>query len=636
MDSTRKPQPFRKLVEKFERGEISRRHFIEASTALGIGVGVSTFMANTAGAMSRGERLRNGYAFYQGADGTPSASPAAGAAAPPATGMENVTRGEGGELRIIQWQAATTANLHTATGTKDFLISDMILEPLMRYLPDGTIIPYLAAEVPSVENGQLAEDLTSATFKLREGVVWSDGTPFTSKDVKFTWEWVTTESNASVNFLPWSTISGVETPDDLTAVVSFAQPAANWFEPLTGGTYGSILPSHPFDDDPANRNEAFDVNPIGTGPFKIDTFSPNDQVVLSMNESYWQPTAPYFSSVIVKGGGDAASAARAVAQTGEYEYAWNLQVEPAVLDEMTQGDARGKIITVQGTSVERIHINFSDPNTEVDGQKSEVNTPHPFLTDLAVRQAMNKAVDRDTIANEFYGEGQPATPNILTGLEIFESPNTSWEFNTEAAAQILEDAGWVMDGDTRAKDGVALELSYATSVNQVRQKTQQVVKSAFEEIGIAVKLEQIDAGIFFGGEAGNEQNINHMYWDISMYTNNPVSTIPVSFFTSWYAGPDNENIAQQSNNWQGQNFQRYINPDFDAKYDELLTMTDAEQAYQALIEMNDILINDVVIIPEVNRAADKYAISNTLRDENVAVGPFELNYWNIANWNRPA
>lgn len=638
MDSTQKPQPFRNLVEKFKQGDISRRQFIEASTALGLGGAMATYFANATQVSAAGQTMRNGYAFYQGADGTPSASPAAGVNQVPSEGMEGVTQGEGGELRLIQWQAATSAFAHTATGTKDFLISDMILQPMLRYLPDGTIIPYLAAEVPSVENGQLAEDLSTATFKLREGIVFSDGEPLTSRDIQFTWEWISNTDNASVSFEAWTTIESIETPDDLTAVVTFKEPAANWFEPFTGYIFGPIMPAHSFDDDPTNRNESFDTNPIGTGPYKIDSFSPNDQVVLSMNESYWEPNAPFFSSVIVKGGGDAASAARAVLQTGEYEYAWNLQVEPDVLNQMLEGDARGELVTVQGQSVERIHINFSDPDTEVDGQFSHLGTPHPFLTDLAVRQAMNKAVDRETIASEFYGEGQPATSNILTGLDIFESPTTGFEFNLEAAAQILEDAGWVMEGDVRAKDGVELNVTYATSVNQVRQKTQAVVKSAFEEIGISVQLEQIDAGIFFGGEAGNDQNINHMYWDISMYTNSPSSTVPVSFFQSWYAGEGDEpgNVAQKENDWQGQNFQRYVNEDFDALYEQLLTITDSEEAFQTLIEMNDILINDVVIIPEVNRAADKYAISNELRNENIALSGFEGNYWNIANWNRPS
>jgi peptide/nickel transport system substrate-binding protein len=631
MASGQQAGTFRTLVDAFKRGEVSRRHFIEASAALGIGAPISFFIANTVAAGPG----RNGFAFYQGADGTPSASPAPGVAGIPTAGMENVTRGEGGELRLIQWQAATTAFIHTATGTKDYLISDMVIEPLLRYLPDGTIIPYLATEVPAVENGLLAEDLTSATFTLREGVTWSDGEPFTSRDVQFTWEWITTESNASVNILPWSAIASIDTPDDLTAVVTFNAPSANWFEPFVGGQYGGIIPAHVYGDDPANRNEGFDINPIGTGPYIIESFTPNDQVTLTMNESYWQPNAPYFSTIVVKGGGDAASAARAVLETGEYEYAWNLQVEPAILDDMLQGDARGTVKTVLGTNLERININFSDPNTEVNGQRSELNTPHPFLTDPAVRQAMNLAVDRQRIADEFYGFGQPPTANVVNGLPALESPNTSWAFDLEQAAQILEDAGWVMDGDTRAKDGVRLEVTYATSVNQVRQKTQAVVKDAFEEIGIAVRLEQIDAGIYFGGEVGNDQNINHFYWDINMYTNGPGSPVPVSYMIGWYAGPDNANIAQESNGWQGQNFQRWVNADYDALYEELVTATDAERAADLIIQMNDILIEEVVVIPEVNRSSDTYAISNELRDENVAEGAFELNYWNIANWNRP-
>lgn len=635
MDSTRKPQPFRKLIGKLEAGEISRRHFMAAAGALGVSSSLALVMANTAQAKAAGQPMRNGWAFYQGADGTPSASPAAGATgAAPAVGMENVTRGEGGELRLIQWQAATSAFAHTATGTKDFLISDMVLEPLMRYLPDATIIPNLVNEVPSVENGLLAEDLSAVTLNLLEGITWSDGEPFTSRDVQFTWEWITTEANASVNFLPWSNIASLETPDDLTVEITFDTPTANWSEALVGGIIGPIMPAHVFGDDPANRNIAFDTMPIGTGAFVIDEFNPNENVLLSMNENFRVANAPFFSNILVTGGGDAPSAARAVVQTGEYDYAWNLQVEPAVLQEMVSGDAVGQFVTVVGTSVERIHLNFSDPDTEVNGQRSEVNTPNPTLSDPAVRQAMNKAVDRETIATQFYGEGQPPTPNILTGLDIWESPNTSWEFDLEEAGQILEDAGWVMgDNNVRAKEGVELSLSYATSVNAARQATQAVVSRDVESIGIDVSLEQVDAGIYFGGDAGNEQNINHMYWDLSMYTNNPSTLVPSSFMTSWYAGPDNNNIAQESNNWQGQNFQRYVNPEFDALYDELVTLVDVEQAYDTLIAMNDILINDVVVIPQVNRAADLYAIANRLNNDNIAVGAFELNYWNVANWN---
>jgi peptide/nickel transport system substrate-binding protein len=362
-----------------------------------------------------------------------------------------------------------------------------------------------------------------------------------------------------------------------------------------------------------------------------------------MNENYREANKPYFSSVYIKGGGDAASAGRSVLQTGDYDYAWNLQVEPAILLDLAgisalgevSDDAPGMLVSEQGTSVERIHINFTDPNKEVDGQRSEMNTPHPFLTDLAVRQALNLAVPRQLITDEFYGLAARTSPNILTGLASFESPNTSWEFNVEAAAQVLEDAGWVMNGDVREKDGVQLVLNYGTTINQVRQKTQAVNKQAFESIGIKVNLDQIDAGIFFDSAAGNDRNSSHFYWDIAMWTNNPLSPVPTSYFPQWYAGPDRSNLSQKSNGWSGNNSQRWVNEEYDALYDKLVVQTTIEAASEVMIEMNDILIGEVVVIPEVNRPADTYAISQTLNNDNVALGVgFELSYWNIANWNR--
>jgi peptide/nickel transport system substrate-binding protein len=245
--------------------------------------------------------------------------------------------------------------------------------------------------------------------------------------------------------------------------------------------------------------------------------------------------------------------------------------------------------------------------------------------------------DFDALYDDLMVQTDPeAAANILAGLPSFESPNTSWEFNLEEANRILDEAGWVRDGDTRAKDGVELQVTYSTSVNAVRQKTQAVVKDAFNQIGIGVQLMQVDAGIFFDGSAGNDQNSAHMYWDIDMWTNSPDSPIPTTFMTSWYSGPDRENIAQKANDWQGQNYQRWVNADFDALYDDLMVQTDPEAAANILIQMNDLLIGEVVVIPEVNRGS-VFAIANDINEENIASGPgFELTFWNIANWNRVA
>jgi peptide/nickel transport system substrate-binding protein len=623
-----------RLYDSLKAGTISRRDFLHHAAATGIGAGAALFLANSAVIAGAGGS-RNGYALYPGQDGTPSASPVAGAGGFPDAGTENQTRGQGGELRLIQWQAPTTAAAHVNVGTKDFLAGTLVSEPLLNYLVDGSIVAQLATEVPSVENGLLSEDLKTVTFKLKEGVLWSDGEPFTAQDVVFTWQWIMNPGNSSVSIGVWEPIENIEAVDDLTVQVTFAEPSAAWFLPFAGNEAGPIYPSHVFGDDPNNPNDDFVTNPIGTGPYVIEEFRVNDQVTYVANENYREPNKPFFSNVLLKGGGEAAAAARAVCQTGEYHYAWNLQVEPAILQQIDEDGEFGTITVARGAGVERFNINFSDPNTEVDGQRSEMNTPHPFLADLAVRQALNVAIDRETISTEFYGEGQPVAKNILTGLEAFESPNTSWEFNAERAAQLLDEAGWVLnDEGIREKDGMEMRVSYATSVNAVRQKTQAVIKSNLEAVGIGVELEQVDAGIFFDSGEGNEQNISHFYWDVNMYTDNPTSPIPTSYLLAWYGGENRSNVAQASNSWQGQNFCRYVSEEFDAKFEELLVATDMDQAAQLLIELNDILISDVAVIPLVNRSVDTYAHSTDLRAENLELGPLhDITYWNIANWN---
>ncbi len=616
--------PFGTLFASLTTGKINRRQFIERSTALGVGAGVAIFCANAAQAAASGGS-QNGFAIY-GQGG--------GIAKAPDAGTANQTRGEGGELKLIQWQAPTVATTHVGNGTKDALAASLVLEPLMHYLEDGTLIPTLITEVPSVDNGLLAKDLKTVTYKLQPGVTWSDGEPLMAKDVVFTWKWITTPSNNALTYGFYAPIASVEATDDLTAVVTFKAPTATWFEPFSGSAFGAIYPAHKFKstDDP---NTAFQTAPVGTGPYKIDSFVPNDQVIYSINEHYREPNKPYFSKVNLKGGGDVASAARAVLQTGDYDFAWNLQLEPAVLEDMEKRGGKGKVVTVLGTGVERININFSDPNTVVDGQRSHLGTPHPIFSDIMVRRALNLAVPRDVIATQFYGAGQPPTANILTGSAAFTSKNTSWEYNLEKAGALLDEAGWTMDGNVRKKDGKEFAITYATNINEVRQKTQLVVKQAFTKLGIKVQLKQVDSGVFFDPSPGNEQNISHMYVDINMYTNGAGSPVPVSFMAGWYSGRNGSNIAQKENGWSGFNLTRYSNPDYDALYEQVLVETDIEQASALLIQMNDVLIDDVALIPEVNRSSDTYAISNDLRNENVMVGPgFEIDYWNIANWNR--
>src|SRR5215207_3356368 len=625
-----KPQgPLATLHKDLRSGKITRREFTLRALALGVGMPIISFIlrAETASATTASGTATRHIGWGVAAQGE---------AGPPAEGMDGRTRGEGGELKLIQWQAPSMLSPHVSTGTKDYLAATPILEPLMHYLPGGTIIPNLVTEVPTVENGLLAEDLKSVTYKLLDGVKWADGEPLTADDVLFTWQWVTDEANAATSAVVWGLIESMEVVDPQTVQVFFAEPNANWFEANAGTTWGAIYPKHVLDvEDGKAAHDAFLLNPVGTGPYKVESFSPNDQVVYVINENYREANKPYFETVNLKGGGDAASAARAVLQTGEYDYAWNLQVEPQILAELEQG-GKGVVVIGRGNSVERILIQFADPNTEVDGERAKLGTVNPTMGDKAVRQALNLSAQRDVISQQLYAgeEFEPPTANVLAGVPAMESPNTSWEFNVEEAKRILEEAGWTMQGDVRAKDGVELNITYVTSINPVRQKEQAIIKQALEQIGFRVELRQVDAAVFFDSSAGNEQNTSHFYNDLEMYTTGPTTPFPVDYMLTWYAGPENENIAQASNQWSGLDYSRYQNAEYDELLDQARLETDIAHAAELFIQLNDILINDVAVVPLVNRSSDTYGISTTLRDENVAVSPFEYNYWNIANWNR--
>jgi peptide/nickel transport system substrate-binding protein len=620
MNTTDRQHALRDLHDAFRHGRIDRRQFMALAGALGLGAGVVAMIAQNT-------------VIAQSATPDVGATPVALSTRPDA-GTEGQTRGAGGELRVLTVQAASALSVHNATGGKDIAAGSIISEPLLQYAPDTSLLANLVTQVPSQENGQLAADLSSVTFTLLPDLLWSDGEPVTAEDVVFTWEWNVDPDNQSIDAASWAIISNVEAVDDLTVKVTFAEPTLGWFQPF-GSNLGAIYPKHFWNGkDVQEANAAFSLDPVGTGAYVVEEFLPNDQVIYRVNEHYRESNKPFFDRIILKGGGDAATSLRAVTVTGDWDIAFTLQIDPTTL-EASLGD-KGAVYGPPGTGVEKIQFNFSDPNREVDGQRSQKDTPHPFLTDPAVRHAIATAIDRQTIADRLYG-GAPSNPpgrNILAGLGIYESPNTTWEYDPEKAAAILDDAGWTLSGDVREKDGVQLSLRYVTTVNAQRQKVQAVVKQNLEDIGFAAEIVSIDGSAFFDSAAGNEQNFTHFYSDMQEYTDGATSAFPLNYMKYWYAGPDDENMAQKSNDWTGTNKCRYRNADYDAAWEQISRVTTQEDAVALFVELNDVVINDVVEIPLVQVVADRFAVSNSIRAENIAPTAFGDTVWNIANWNR--
>ena len=606
--------PGQTLVSQLRNGEISRRQFAGAAAALGMAPALITAVSSRVAAQGATPALDDPFS----SDGRPNQE-----------GTEGQTRGAGGEVRIIQYQAPTILSPHVSTGYKDYDAARIVVEPLLDYLPDSSLFGVLLEEVPSIENGLLAEDGLSVTLRLQEGLLWSDGEPVTAEDIKFTIEWVLDTANAATARGSYEIIESVEVQDELTALVTFSAPNPFWFEPFTGYTNGPLYPKHILEVEGAHDN--FVINPIGTGPYKVESFTPNDEIIFVINENYREENKPFFDRVYLKGGGDAPAAARAVLQTEEFDFAWGPQVEPDVLQVMLD-EGLGAVVPVPPVNVERMAINHSDPWTEVDGQISEMNTPHPAFSDPAVRQAMMMGINRELIANEFYGMGATAAKDVINGDPLLDSPNTEYIYDPAAAAQVLDDAGWVLDGDVRAKDGVALDFVFCSPIASRRQKTQSVVKANLEEIGFKIQLDTVDSGIFFDASAGNDQSFNKFPWDLMLYIMPQGGIRPLSYMEQWYSGPNRENVAQASNDWSGSNNIRWINDEYDELWRATRAETDPEELVNKFVAMNDLVVNNHVIVPIVVVGGGSVA-SNRLRLRNLIGGAFSGSYCNIANWN---
>ncbi|GAB4112235.1 MAG: peptide ABC transporter substrate-binding protein [Roseiflexaceae bacterium] len=560
----------------------------------------------------------------------PAAEPTAAPAEPTAAPAEPAAAA-GGKLRILYWQAVTILNPHLASGTKDFDGATVILEPLARRNQSDELVPYLADEIPTIENGGVAADFSSVTWKLKSGVKWSDGSDFTADDVVFTWQYCADEATACTTASSFSLIDTVEAVDPTTVKITWKSPNPNPYVSFVGPN-GMILQKAQFGACIGEKAltdaacQAANASPIGTNAYKLKEFKAGDVVLYDRNPNYRNADNVFFDEVEIKGGGDATSAARAVCETGEVDYAWNLQVQKAVLEPILQG---GKCYSVAGGSfgIERVVVNFANPDPALGDKRSEPDQPHPFLTDPKVRQAINLAIDRKAIAEQLYGPTGEPTCNILVVPAPLNSPNTTCDRDVEAAKALLEEAGYTLNGSVREKDGVKLVVSFQTSINPLRQGEQAIIKANLAEIGITVNLRAIDAGVFFSGDPGNPDTLNKFYTDLQMYTNGPSDPDPVSYFEGWLCSK----VNAAENQWNAGNDGRYCNPEYDATYEAYTKEFDPAKRAELAIKLNDTIIADNAVIPLINRFTPQ-GVANDLKGPTYST--FDSVLWNIHEWSK--
>jgi peptide/nickel transport system substrate-binding protein len=586
----------RGLIDDVRIGRLSRRRFVQAMVGLGLTAPLAAQMVRASGV----------------------------AAQPKAPAFNPTKRGGGGHLKTLWWQAPTLLNPHFANGTKDQDASRIFYEPLAGFDPDGNITPILAAEVPSVSAGTLAKDLTSVTWRLKKDVAWHDGKPFTADDVVFNYEFVSDPATAAVTSGAYREISKIEKLDSHTVKLTFNKPQPFWSDAFCGNR-GMIIPKHHFEAfrGAKSREAPANLKPVGTGAYRCVDFKPGDIVKGELNASYHIPNRPFFDTMEMKGGGDAASAARAVLQTGEYDYAWNMQVEDDILRRLEQG-GRGRVNIWPTGNPEHIQCNFSDPWTEVEGERAHPKSMHPFLSDPAVRQALNLLVDRAAVQEQIYGRQGQTSANFLNAPSRFSSKNNRWEFNVDKANAVLDAAGWKRGADgIRAKDGKRLKMLYQTSINAPRQKNQQIVKQAAAKAGLELELKSVVASVFFSSDPANPDTFPHFFADLQMYNTTMTAPDPQYFmnqFCSWEA-------ASKANKYQGRNVTRFRNEEYDKVYRAADSEVDPVKRAALFIKMNDIVIQNVVVIPVLWR--------NGVSASSLQLAGMDLTGWDSTFWHLP-
>lgn len=554
-----------------------------------------------------------------------------GEAAPPSG-----EAGAGGTLTMIQWQAPSQANSLLSSGTKDLLAGSIVLEPLARFAPDGTLVPALAAEIPTVDNGGVAEDFSSVTWKLRDDVMWSDGTPFTADDVVFTFEYCSDELTGCTADI--TTVADVTADDEHTVTITFTDPQPYPYNDFVG--YAEVIVQRaqmePCVGEGASACSDQNFAPVGTGPYMVVELKPEDTVTYTMNPNYRGVAEgkPYFKDVVIQGGGDAEAAARSVLELGEADYAWNLQVAPEILQPM-EAAGNGVLSTGYGSNVEHINLNQTDPDADPPSEYNEDGSgQNPFFFQNAeFAKALSLAINRDNLVAVGYGPAGTPTCTMWP-VEGQASTNNDWCLtqDVDQANQILDDLGYTdTDGDgVREKDGEPLEFDFVTSTNAVRQSNQELIKADWEQIGVVANMSNADASLFFDGTSASDASIWKFFTDIEMFTNGSTTPDPAGYFVSWTI----DEIPTAAKGWPSSgNIPRQQSTEYDEAW-ATLSQTDVnDPGYVDLVkQVQDLQIESGAIIPLIYRG-NVSAIAADIEGFG-GVNGWDSEYWNIQDWYR--
>lgn len=530
----------------------------------------------------------------------------------------------GGTITLIIPEEPTTLNFYTSDAAITRQIADATSMTGLVVVDElGEFVPVLAVELPTEANGGLSADKLTVTWKLHEGLKWSDGEPLTSDDVKFTWEALADPaSGALAGTGGIDQIASIDTPDDQTVVVHYSTPYAGY---LAQFAYG-IFPRHA--TGPTSEMSSWEWNrkPVSAGPFVVTEWASGESITLERNPNYYLEGQPYLDKLIFRIVPEPAAQLALMMQGDAQVQLWP-GIDDAAEYDAVVGDLAHEEM-VPGVWNLAIDFNLSMP---FDGDPGPT-PPHPILGDLRVRQAIAHAIDYDTLVSDVLRNTvtQSTTP-FAYGWYQCDQPRI-YPFDVEKAKSLLEEAGWVVGSDgIRVAQGalyaaddtrLSLELQGYTNFEPL-QKTEEFIVENLKAVGVEARIQNYDFSIIFGSYEDNSPRMIGDY-DMLIYDRSlaiePHGGVVNDYPSTQIPSPDNPT---------GGNIWRWVNTEADALVEQAGSTFDLAERKAAYCKLGELVTSDVAQL-YIYIYQDGYGYANNLTGYKVSTWGSMV--WDVQNW----
>lgn len=500
------------------------------------------------------------------------------------------------------------------------LIGELVFGSLAEPGPDGQYYPELATEVPTRANNGLSPDGLTVTWHLRPNITWSDGQPFTARDVVFTWQAL----RQSGIFVPGlDLVESIETPDDLTVIMRYTEFYPN-YRLQFGGEGTGIFPAHQCGAPDKMLLWDCNFNPVSIGPFVLAEWIPGERLVFNPNPAYWIPDRPLADQLILLIEADEERRERLVSRGNAQLDLWT---EEPQLTRLEESESAIVFATNPARFVLQLVFNLSQPGS------TEANQPHPLLSDIRVRQAIRHAINVPEIVQDIFNNR--AVP-IHTELSRLGCEVTPYLYNPNTARTLLTQAGWIDEdedsirechGCGTAPEGTPLSLDsfYYVEFGPRLAQTHQAIELMLFDVGIDIHptpVEGVDLWATWTDKGYEVRgNFNLDLWDDGFF-----GVDPTDYLYDLY---DPRAIPTQNDPLAGLNVMRYRNPDLPDLFDQLKSPLPAEEKNRLFCRLAVILYKDLPTIPLL-ALPDYYAVSPRL--QGIAPHIYDTVTWNAGDW----